>query len=57
MSSITKCELIAALENYPDDYEVIFEIHEKKDGKNITSLAYINGIRCEEFWHEIRLIN
>lgn len=57
MSSITKGELIAAWEECPDDYEVLFEIREKKDGKSVKSIAYINGIDIDNEFKEIRLMN
>lgn len=58
MSSISKAELIAALEPYPDDAEVIFEIRERDDeGDILRSIAYINGIRHNKDFNEIYLMN
>ena len=58
MGSITKDDLIVAIEEYPNDAEVIFEISEKgQDGKPKHSIAYINGIKYDKDFNEIRLMN
>lgn len=57
MSSISKEELVAILKSYPDDAEVIMETTTKYDVKAGTSIAYINGIRYDENYNEIRLMN
>ena len=63
MGSITKDDLIVRLSDYPDDAEVIFEISEfvknpetgKREQKH--SIAFINGIRYDKDFNEIRLMN
>ena len=57
MSSILVSELKAILENVPEDYEVIMEIRTGCDTKAGTSIAYINGVKREEQFKEIRLMN
>ena len=54
MSSILVSELKAILENVPEDYEVIMEIRTGCDTKAGTSIAYINGVRRDEEFKEIR---
>ena len=57
LSSILVGELKAILENVPEDYEVIMEIRTGCDTKAGTSIAYINGVKREEEFKEIRLMN
>ena len=57
MSSILVSELKAILEDVPEDYEVIMEITTGCDTKVGTSIAYINGVKREEEFKEIRLMN
>ena len=57
MSSILVSELKAILENVPEAYEVIMEITMGCDTKAGTSIAYINGVRKDEEFKEIRLMN
>jgi len=57
LSSISVGELKAILENIPDDYEVIMEINTKHDSKAGTSIAFINGIKKDEEYKEVRLLN
>lgn len=58
MSSITVGDLKKYLDDYPDDYEVIMEIRSKtKDGKKEEFIAYINGIKQDELFREVRLLN
>lgn len=57
MSSICVEDLVNILQQYPEDYEVIFEVRELVDGKPKTSIAYINGIRADNEYREIRLMN
>lgn len=57
MGSISKNELLTALESYPDDAEVVMEITTKYDIKAGTSIAYINAIRYDETFNDIRLMN
>lgn len=61
MGSISKGELIAALESYPDDAEVIFNMHHNypisEESGRRGWIAYINGIRYEEGINEIYLMN
>lgn len=57
MSSILVGELKAILENVPEDYEVIMEIRTGCDTKAGTRIAYINGVKREEEFKEIRLMN
>lgn len=45
------------LEDVPEDYEVIMEIRMGCDTKAGTSIAYINGVRRDEEFKEIRLMN
>ena len=45
------------LENVPEDYEVIMEIRTGCDTKAGTSIAYINGVKRDEEFKEIRLMN
>lgn len=57
MSSILVGELKAILENVPEDYEVIMEITTGCDTKAGTSMAYINVVKRDEEFKEIRLMN
>ena len=57
MSSILVGELKDILENVPDDYEVIMEITTGCDTKAGTSIAYINGVKIDDDFKEIRLMN
>ena len=60
MSSISVGELKRFLESYPDNYEVIMSLTEydptKKD-KRKHSIAFINGIKCDDDYREVRLMN
>ena len=61
MSSISVGELKSILENYPDDYEVVMNIKHKypiskKEGFR-DCCAYINGIKADDDFREIRLMN
>ena len=55
--SIQVKQLMSLLEQVPDDYEVIFELTERVDGENKTSIAFINGFRIEDEYREVRLMN
>ena len=57
LSSLLVGELKDILENVPEDYEVIMEIRTGCDTKAGTSIAYINGVRRDEEFKEIRLMN
>ena len=57
MSSLLVGELKDILGNVPEDYEVIMEIRTGCDTKAGTSIAYINGVRRDEEFKEIRLMN
>ena len=57
MSSLLVGELKDILENVPEDYEVIMEIRTGGDTKAGTSIAYINGVRRDEEFKGIRLMN
>lgn len=62
MSSILVGELKSHLEEYPDDYEVIMEIASREknhlgDYEDKISIAFINGIRAENDYREVRLMN
>lgn len=57
MSSLLVCELKDILENVPEDYEVIMEIRTGCDTKAGTSIAYINGVKKDDEFKEIRLMN
>ena len=61
MSSISVCELKSILEKYPDDYEVIIAIKHKypisqEEGEK-GWITYINGIRIDDNFREIQLMN
>ena len=57
MSSIPVGELKYILSMYPDDYEVIMEITTKYDVEAGTSIAFINGVKPNNEFREIRLMN
>ena len=57
MSSLLVGELKDILGNVPEDYEVIMEIRTGCDTKAGTSIAYIKGVRRDEEFKEIRLMN
>lgn len=57
MSSISVGELRYILSRYPDDYKVIMEITTKYDVKAGTSIAFINGVKPDNEFREIRLMN
>lgn len=50
---MTNQELIFILQSYPLDAEVLFEINDYHK----TSIAFINGIKFERDFNEIRLMN
>ena len=56
MSSIPVGELKYILSMYPDDYEVIMEITTKYDVEAGTSIAFINGVKPNNEFREIRLM-
>ena len=57
MSSISVGELKYILSKYPDDYEVVMEITTKHDIKAGSSIAFVNGIKPNNEFREIRLTN
>ena len=61
MSSISVGELKYIRENYPDDYEVVMNINHKYQISKKEGLrgwyAYINGIKADDDFREIRLMN
>ena len=57
MSSLLVGELKDILDNVPEDYEVIMEIRTGCDTKAGTSIAYINGVKIDDDFKEIRLMN
>lgn len=57
MSSILVGELKDILEDVPEDYEVIMEITTGCDTKAGTSIAYINGVKRDEEFKEIMIMN
>ena len=57
MSSLLVGELKDILEIVPEDYEVIMEIRTGCDTKAGTSIAYINGVKIDDDFKEIRLMN
>jgi hypothetical protein len=61
MSSILIGDLKSILENYPDDYEVVMNIKHKypiSKGEGLRGwYAYINGVKADDDFREIRLIN
>lgn len=57
MSSLLVGELKDILENVPEDYEIIMEIRTGCDTKAGTSIAYINGVKKDDEFKEIRLMN
>ena len=57
MRSLLVGEMKDILENLPEDYEVIMEIRTGCDTKAGTSIAYINGVKIDDDFKEIRLMN
>ena len=61
MSSISVGELKVILNRYPDDYEVVMNIKHKypisKEEGLIGWYAYINGVKADDDFREIRLVN
>jgi len=61
MSSISVGELKVILNTYPDDYEVVMNIKHKypisKEEGLIGWYAYINGVKADDDFREIRLMN
>ena len=57
MSSISVGELRYILNRYPDDYKVIMKITTKYDVEAGTSIAFINGVKLNNEFREIRLMN
>ena len=61
MSSISVGELKSILENYPDDYEVVMNIKHKYPISKEEGLrgwcAYINGIKVDNEFNEVKLMN
>lgn len=61
MSSISVGELKMYLNSYPDDYEVIINIHHKYDIPKESGehgwIAMINGIHVDDKKREVRLMN
>ena len=61
MSSISVSDLKSILENYPDDYEVVMNIKHKYPISKEEGLrgwrAYINGVKADDDFREIRLMN
>lgn len=61
MSSISVGELKVILNTYPDDYEVVMNIKHKypiskKEGL-VGWYVYINGVKADDDFREIRLVN
>lgn len=50
-------ELKVLIKDIPDDYEVIFKITERKNGKRVESIAYINGPTVNNDYKEFYLMN
>lgn len=61
MSSITKYELVEFLKDYPDNAEVVINIHHKYDISKESGvngwISYINGIGYDKEHNEIKLMN
>lgn len=59
MSSILVSDLKSILENYPNDYEVAMNIkHKYPTFSDIRCwCAYINGVKTDDDFREIRLMN
>ena len=61
MSSISVGELKVILNTYPDDYEVVMNIKHKyqisKEEGLIGWYVYINGVKADDDFREIRLVN
>ena len=61
MSSISVGDLKVILDTYPDDYEVVMNIKHKYPISKEEGLsgwcAYINGVKVDNDFREIRLMN
>ena len=61
MSSISVGDLKAILDTCPDDYEVVMNIKHKYTISKKEGLrgwrAYINGVKADDDFREIRLMN
>ena len=61
MSSISVSDLKSILENYPDDYEVVMNIKHKYPISKKEGLrgwyAYINGVKVDDDFREVKLMN
>lgn len=57
MSSISVGELKYILSMYPDDYEAIMEITTKYNVEAGASIAFINGVKPDNEFREIKLMN
>lgn len=61
MGNISVGELKAMLSDYPDDYDVLMELHHKyqisKESGTTGWIAYINSIKPNNDFREIRLMN
>lgn len=61
MSSISVGELKAFLNDFPDDYEVVMNIHHKYDIPRESGekgwIARIDGIYRDDDFREVRLMN
>lgn len=61
MSSISVGELKMYLDSYPDDYEVLMNIHHKYDIPKESGIngwiAIVNGIHVDDNRKEVRLMN
>lgn len=61
VSSISVGDLKSILENYPDNYEVVMNIKHKYPISKEEDLrgwyAYINGVKADDDFREIRLMN
>lgn len=57
MSSISVGELKQRLEDIPDDYEVTMELSMFNVRESRTMVADINGIKVEEEYREVHLMN
>lgn len=61
MSSISVGDLKSILENYPDDYEIVMNIKHKYPISKESGLrgwcAYINGVKVDDAFREVKLMN
>lgn len=61
MSSILVGDLKSILENYSDNYEVVINIKHKYQISKKEGLrgwyAYVNGVKADDDFREIRLVN